>query len=119
MNYYKLVARILSAFLIVVIGTIMIAELVIEGIPSDYVFTFTEKMLFVFLFTSFFGLIIAWRNEAIGGSLTVFGVTLFMLINSIDIGEFRFNPTFASILLAGILFLMSTRQSKKRALGEM
>ncbi len=113
MNNFRLLARILSVILLLLMGTIMVADLIVEGIPGDYVFSLTEKMLFIFLFASFIGMIIAWRNEGIGGALTVFGATLFMLINTLESGAFRFNPVFASILLTGILFLLSTRQNKE------
>jgi hypothetical protein len=112
MNIYRLSARILSVILLLLIGTIMIAHLLDDGIPADYVFTVTERMLFGFLFTGLLGMIIAWRREMLGGTLTIIGSSLFMLINFLDTGVFNFNPVFAAILLAGILFVLSARQGE-------
>jgi len=112
MNYYRLSARILSVILLLLIGTIMIAHFFDEGIPADYVFTLTERLLFGLLFSSLLGMIIAWRREMLGGILATFGSALFMLVNFLDSRIFNFNPVFTAILLTGILFVVSARQGE-------
>ena len=116
MNSYRLLARILSGMMLFLVISIMIGDMLIEGIPEEFPFTTLEVLLFLFLFTSLAGLTIAWRREVLGGILTILGMVLFTLTSSLESGYFRFNPVFTAITLAGVLFLVSAYRKKKSSL---
>ncbi len=113
MNSYRLLARIMAGFLLLMVISIMIGDMLIEGIPEEFPFTRIEVLLFIFLFISLIGLIIAWQRELLGGALAILGMVLFTLTNSLESGYLRFNWVFAAIVLAGALFLYSARHKDK------
>jgi peptidoglycan/LPS O-acetylase OafA/YrhL len=113
MKKYQLLARILSGMMLLLVISIMIADILIGPIPEEFPFTPIEVLLFAFLFMSLTGLIIAWRREILGGILTISGMLLFTLTNSLDSGYLRFNWVFAAIALAAALFLFSAYRKNK------
>lgn len=113
MNVYRFLSRSLGGFFVLLVFAILIGETINEGIPAQFPFTAVEILLFLCLLTSLVGLILGWRQEILGGWLTIAGMVLFTLVNSLTSGYFRFNWVFAGIALSGALFLLSARQAAK------
>ena len=102
MNIFRLLGRALGSFLVILIFLLLIGEGVYEGLPSGYEFSAREIWLFIFLFVSVVGMLLAWRNEFWGGALTLTGGLLFIALNSIPEGRLRSGWVFYTIVLTGV-----------------
>lgn len=68
--------------------------------------TARESVLMIFFLLTCIGLIVAWRREAVGGSMAILSMALFYVANWIFSGQLPRGWAFAAILLPAFLFLL-------------
>jgi hypothetical protein len=96
-------ARFLAVFLI---GLVLLF-LVGDGGLNLLKLTPVETVQMFFFFTTLIGLVIAWRKELLGGTISVVGILCFFTVEYVVTGRFPRGPAFYLMLLPGILFLLN------------
>jgi hypothetical protein len=66
-----------------------------------------EAVLFFLFFTSWLGLIAAWRWELFGAAVTIGGMGLFYVVHYLDAGKWPRGWAFAFIASPGFFFVCS------------
>jgi hypothetical protein len=96
------IARVLSVLLIGLILVIFVGEgfnpFNLKGI---------EPLQMVLFFTTCIGMVVAWRWELIGGSLSVAAMALFLAVEFGVTSRLPNGLTFYLMLVPGVLFLLS------------
>lgn len=73
---------------------------------NPQVLTAQELVLMLFFFTTWLGLLIAWRRELVGGAMTVGGMLSFYFFHLIAAGHLPRGWAFCLLALPGLLFLL-------------
>lgn len=100
------IARITGAFLIALVVFMFVAD---DGPPNPFELTDIELQLFASMTLMFVGLVIAYKNELIGGLIAMGGYIFFDIVEkSINNG-----PIFPLFFVVGALYLFCWWQDKK------
>jgi hypothetical protein len=76
-----------------------------EGGFNPLRLTRSEALLMACFFTSWLGLLVAWRWELLGAAMTLAGMGLFYLVHYLDAGRWPRGWAFACIAAPGLFFL--------------
>ena len=95
-------ARVVGSFT-VALFTIFVAG---EGLHPSLL-TRTEMVIFVALFVTLAGLVVAWNHEGLGGAMSVSGLIAFYLLNFAASGRWPRGVIIPMMFIPGLLFLAS------------
>ena len=76
-----------------------------EGGFNPLRLTTSEAVLMAFFFTSWLGLLVAWRWELLGAAMTLGGMGLFYLAHYLDVSRWPRGWAFAFVASPGLFFL--------------
>ncbi len=96
------VARALS----LLVAGVIVLFFIGDGGLNPLKLTAREFVLMLFFFTTWLGLLLAWRWELVGGAMTVGGISLFYLFHLTATGHLPRGWAFGIIALPGLFFLL-------------
>jgi len=94
----RLIARVLSAFLLFIVLLFLLGE----GVPNPVSLSQKELLLFIAFFLMGAGIIISLRRELYGGVLSIIGYVIFAIINKTIFA----GPIFPFFFIVGLLNLI-------------
>jgi hypothetical protein len=111
------IARLLSAFFVGVVILIFIGERF-----NPLKLSAPEVVQMIFFWTCCMGMLVGWRWELTGGCIATGAMVLFYITEYAITGRFPHGLAFRLLLLAGILFILSSiirslRRKKVYAIG--
>jgi len=106
------IARISAAIAAGLILLLFVGEVIADGIGPLSRLSPREALMMVAFFAVWLGLILGWRWELLGGSLTVMGLIAFYLLDFLFSGTFPRGPYFLLLASPSILFLYAGWREK-------
>ncbi|HVK14905.1 MAG TPA: hypothetical protein VM597_39570 [Gemmataceae bacterium] len=106
--------RWLARGLSIVVAATVVLFLFGEGPFDPAELTRPEALLMGLFWMSWLGLLVAWRWELLGGTMTVGGIAGFYVAEFMSAGQFPRGWAFAVIALPGILFLWCGLRARVR-----
>ena len=116
-NLIRWIARIGTAIAVGLILLIFIGEGFCDGFGPLLNLTLRESLMMVAFFAVWLGLLLGWKWELLGGSLTVIGLIAFYLLDFLFSGTFPRGPYFLLFASPGILFLYAGWREKRNKDG--
>jgi hypothetical protein len=107
------VARISAAIAAGLILLLFVGEVIADGIGPLLRLSPREALMMVAFFAVWLGLILGWRWELLGGSLTVMGLIAFYLLDFLFSGTFPRGPYFLLFASPSVLFLYAGWREKR------
>jgi len=101
-------ARIWASLMAAMIAVIFFGHAVDEGIGSFLNIPLRESLMMVAFGTTWFGLILGWKWERLGGSLIIGGMAALYIFDLSFSGSFPRGQVFLLIGLPGVLYLLAS-----------
>lgn len=101
-------ARIWASLMAAMIAVIFIGYAVDEGIGPFFNIALRESLMMVAFVTTWFGLILGWKWERLGGILIICGMATFYIFDFAFSGSFPTGPFFLLIAFPGVLYILSS-----------
>ena len=101
-------ARIWASLMAAMIAVIFVGHAVEDGIGPFLNMTIRDSLMMVVFAATWFGLVLGWKWERLGGFLIVGGMAVFYLFDYLLSGSFPQGAFFSVIAFPGVLFLLAS-----------
>ena len=112
-------ARFWAVIVVAIILFIFIAHVIEDGIGPLTELTLRETLMMIAFVVTTVSLLLGWKWELVGGSLTLAGMVAFYLIDFAFSGSFPQGPFFLMIAFPGVLFIIAGLLSNKQDIIEL
>ena len=112
------IGRAWAALMVTFMLFMFIAHIIEDGIGPALNFSLRDSTMMVSMVISVLGLALAWKWERLGGILALGGMVAFYILDFAFTGTFPRGPVFLIIAFPGVLFLLSSLETRDASIKE-